>query len=87
MIEGLITVFVAGIAYWFMPKDLATASFLTEDERQIAVARIAGENNTNSEEKLSFNVFRKALRNLNTQLVGLNLSCFCCLLQSCHSPC
>lgn len=73
LIEGLITLFIAVAVYWFMPKDVATASFLTEDERQIALSRIAEENKTKQGDKLSWNVFRKALWNLNTQLVGLGL--------------
>ena len=77
LIEGLITVVIAGIVYWFMPKDVASATFLTEEERRVAAGRIATENKASGAgEDLSpwrLDVLRKAIFNANTQLVGLGI--------------
>lgn len=40
LIEGLLTIVAAGIAYIFLPNDLETASFLTDEERRYAVNRL-----------------------------------------------
>lgn len=39
ILEGLATVVAGGIAAWFLPESLATASFFTEEERAFAVKR------------------------------------------------
>lgn len=40
LIEGLITIVVAGICYLFLPNSVEEASFLTAEERALAVARL-----------------------------------------------
>lgn len=77
LIEGIITALVAGLVYWFMPKDVAFSSFLTAEERRIAVHRIAEENKASgAAEDVSpwrLDVLKKAMINANTQLVGLGI--------------
>ena len=72
-IEVWITVLVAAVALWLMPKDFASALFRSEDEKQLAIRRIAEENKSASRDPLSWSVFCKALWNMNTQLVGHGL--------------
>jgi len=40
IIEGLLTVVVAGVAYLLLPNTVAGASFLSEEERSLAVTRL-----------------------------------------------
>jgi MFS family permease len=44
VVEGAMTVILSGIVYWMMPRDVATASFLTEEEKEVGIHRIAEEN-------------------------------------------
>lgn len=39
LVEGLLTVIVAPIAFFFLPDSAATAKFLTEEEKEVARAR------------------------------------------------
>lgn len=77
LIEGLVTVLVGGMVFWFMPNDTASASFLTVEERTVAIERIASENKmTGADDDLSpwrWDVMKQAAVNLNTQLVGLGI--------------
>lgn len=51
IIEGLFTVVCAVFAYWMLPNDLGTASFLSEEERLLAIQRLRGvENGVSSSE-------------------------------------
>ncbi|KAM0325868.1 hypothetical protein ACHAQA_007171 [Verticillium albo-atrum] len=75
LIEGLMTMVVAGFVYWFMPHNAADATFLTTEEKELAIRRVDEENKMSvGSEDLSpwrFAVIKKALWNANTQLVSL----------------
>lgn len=71
--EGIITIIVAAVVFWLMPSDVSKATFLTEEERIVAVDRIAAENMTKGRDPMDYNTFKKALWNLNSQVVGLGL--------------
>lgn len=73
-VEGIITVLVAASVFWLMPSDVTKATFLTEEERIVAVDRIALENMTKGRDPMDYNAFKRALWNLNTQVVGLGLT-------------
>lgn len=77
LVEGLLTVVVSAFVYWLMPNSVATASFLTEEEKQVATRRIDEENkmNVGSEDQSPWRpaVLKKALWNANTQLVSLGI--------------
>lgn len=73
LIEGILTLFVAALVLWLMPTDLMSAKFLTEEERLVAADRIAEENMTKGKDPIDMSVFRRALWNFNTQIVGLGL--------------
>ncbi|EPT03670.1 hypothetical protein FOMPIDRAFT_1115826 [Fomitopsis schrenkii] len=44
ILEGLITIVFAGIAWGFLPADLGSAKFFSEEERQFALGRFRKEN-------------------------------------------
>lgn len=77
LVEGLITIGVGVITWIFMPASAERSTFLTEDEKALAVQRIHEEEKTGAgAEDLSpwrFSVIKKALWNLNTQLVSLGI--------------
>ncbi|KAJ4990959.1 major facilitator superfamily transporter [Stagonosporopsis vannaccii] len=77
VVEGALTVILAGVVYWTMPHDIASASFLTEEEKQVGIGRIAEENKMgNGSEDLKpwqLLTLKRGLWNLNTQLVSLGL--------------
>lgn len=77
LVEGLITIAVAGFVYWFMPSSAAYATFLTEEQRALAIRRIDEENkmHVGGEELSPWRpaVIKKALWNANTQLVSLGI--------------
>lgn len=77
VVEGSLTVVLAGIVYWTMPRDIATASFLTEEEKRVGIDRIAEENKMGVDDEdpspWRLEIMKRALWNLNTQLVSLGL--------------
>lgn len=73
LIEGLITLLVAALVFWVMPSDLASAKFLREEERLVAVDRIAAESMTKGNDPMDMKAFKQSLWNFNTQIVGLGL--------------
>ncbi|KAI6356032.1 hypothetical protein MCOR25_007986 [Pyricularia grisea] len=58
IIEGSITVLFAMFAYWYLPLNAATASFLTEEEKALAYHRIHVDSSSVVEEEFNF---RKSL--------------------------
>jgi MFS family permease len=73
LVEGLLTVTLAGVVFVLMPGDVETSTFLTEEEREVANRRIFEENMTSGEERMDLEAFKKALWNPNTQMTGLAL--------------
>lgn len=77
LIEGLMTLAVAGWTYWVMPNSIAMSSFLTEEEKAVATRRIDEENKmiVGSEDRSPWrwDIMKKAVWNANTQLVSLGI--------------
>ncbi|KAM3446832.1 hypothetical protein MY3296_009304 [Beauveria thailandica] len=75
LVEGLMTIIVSGLVYWYMPASAAEASFLTDAEKEVAIRRIDQENKMMVGGKdlgaWSLPVMKRALWNANTQLVSL----------------
>ncbi|KAM3481583.1 hypothetical protein MY8738_004420 [Beauveria namnaoensis] len=75
LVEGLMTIIVSGLVYWYMPASAAEASFLTHAEKEVAIRRIDQENKmmVGGEDlgAWSLSVMKRALWNANTQLVSL----------------
>ncbi|KAH8711777.1 MFS transporter prlL [Beauveria bassiana] len=75
LVEGLMTIIVSGLVYWYMPASAAEASFLTHAEKEVAIRRIDQENKMMVGGKdlgaWSLSVMKRALWNANTQLVSL----------------
>ncbi|KAK5163602.1 uncharacterized protein LTR77_010551 [Saxophila tyrrhenica] len=77
-IEGAITIVVAAVAFFFLPNTPGSASFLSEDERLIAVHRLHADLQGGTsrekveEEKFSWAAVRFALLNVNTLLMSFN---------------
>lgn len=79
LIEGVITVVIAFSAYWILPDFPHTTSWLTEQERQIAVLRLEEDtgvdrNVTEDEQFGFFHGFLLALKDPKTYLLMLILS-------------
>ncbi len=74
LIEGIISMVVAGALFFILPKDVAGCKFLTEEEKLVATARIKRENIGQTEvvDKMDFKHFFGAMRNPITVL--------CCLI-------
>ncbi|AEO68110.1 uncharacterized protein THITE_160239 [Thermothielavioides terrestris NRRL 8126] len=53
IIEGLITVVAAALAYLLLPTSIATASYLTQEERDFAVLRLQGGARSTSSERFN----------------------------------
>lgn len=77
LVEGLLTVVLSAFVYWLMPNSVNSASFLSAEERQVAVKRIDEENkmHVGGEDQSPWRlaVLKKALWNANTQLVSLGI--------------
>jgi hypothetical protein len=73
LIEGALTVLLAGVVFTFMPRDVENSKFLTDDEREIACRRISEENMSTDDEGMGLQTFKKALWNINTQMVAVAL--------------
>ncbi|KAI8686431.1 putative transporter [Fusarium keratoplasticum] len=82
LVEGLLTVVLSAFVYWLMPNSVnsasfLSASFLSAEERQVAVKRIDEENkmHVGGEDQSPWRlaVLKKALWNANTQLVSLGI--------------
>ncbi|KAK5044619.1 hypothetical protein LTR84_010633 [Exophiala bonariae] len=75
--EGLISIALGVVGFLILPSSPETASFLSEEERQVAVARIRRDLKSQKVEDLSMRYVMRAL-NLNTILISL--ASFCSLL-------
>ncbi|KAJ9666028.1 hypothetical protein H2201_003940 [Coniosporium apollinis] len=75
LFEGIITMVVGALVLALMPNDPSSASFLTTEERIIGADRIAAEAMTKGYEHMTLRVFKRALINLNTQLIALGICC------------
>ncbi|RDL36438.1 uncharacterized protein BP5553_05790 [Venustampulla echinocandica] len=76
--EGLISILLGVIAYTLLPTSPETASFLTEEERRLAVKRISIDTKSRSVEKLEMRYVKRAFFSINTVL--MSCASFCTLL-------
>jgi len=87
VIEGLFTILCAVFTYLMLPNDLRTASFLTQDEKDHAVARLSGllsggTGRKEAEERFSWSEVRRAFA---YPLVWLTASAYFGLLSGIYS--
>ncbi|KAF1986362.1 MFS general substrate transporter [Aulographum hederae CBS 113979] len=75
LIEGIISMLVGFFVFATLPSTPAEAKFLTEEEREVACARIIEEHMTKVEDPFSLDVFKKAVFHIPAQLIGLGLIC------------
>jgi hypothetical protein len=62
IIEGGITVLLAGFALWWLPKNAANCKWLTEEEKYCAASRMLQDSSKENNEKLDIRVaIRKIL--------------------------
>ncbi|KAG6067171.1 hypothetical protein E4U32_004548 [Claviceps aff. humidiphila group G2b] len=54
LVEGAATVLFAGLAYWLLPRNAATAGFLSEEERGLAFHRIQVDSSSVVAEEFNF---------------------------------
>jgi MFS family permease len=77
IIEGVITVVIAVSAFWVLPNFPRTTSWLTEEERQLAVYRLkedVGEDDwTSSESQTFFHGLKLALADIKTWILTVLL--------------
>lgn len=73
VIEGLLTSVVAVVVFFLLPNGLADASFLTEEERQVAIQRLHADGTRQREaaEKFSWSEVRRGVFSLQTWLTAL----------------
>ena len=71
ILEGLLTVVVSLIAYFFVANYPATAKFLKDDERSYIYARLKANNDATRDEKFSWHNVSKALSDPKVLLYGL----------------
>ncbi|GAB5590705.1 hypothetical protein Unana1_05605 [Umbelopsis nana] len=76
--EGIITMMSGLVCYAFLPDSPDSAKFLTQEEREIGVARIRLETLTNDQEKLEKKHFKLAIWNVS--IILLSIALFCSLL-------
>ncbi|KAH7318068.1 major facilitator superfamily domain-containing protein [Stachybotrys elegans] len=74
---GLITVITAPVVWWFMDNDIATARFLTEEERLMGIERLRANQTGTGSRKFKWSQALEALLEIKTWLfiaMGLTLN-------------
>ena len=71
ILEGIVTVVVSVIAYFFVANYPSTAKFLTKNERDAIQARLASNSDATRDEKFTWGNVRKALSDPKVILYGL----------------
>jgi MFS family permease len=71
LLEGILTVLISLVAYFFIANYPATAKFLTEKERASVHARLASNNDATRNEAFTWQNVRLALRDPKVWLYGL----------------
>lgn len=71
ILEGLLTVVVSLLAYFFIRNYPATATFLTSKEREAVTARLASSNDATRNEAFTWGNVRQALSDPKVWLYGL----------------
>lgn len=80
LLEGIMTICVACLAFVFLPNSPAEAKFLDEDEKRIAIERLIVEQKTMGEDLIDVKAVKKALLQPPAHLVALGLiSSLCCM--------
>lgn len=75
LIEGILTLAVAVVAYFALADDPSNAPFLTTEEQDIGSQRIALEILTHKRGRAGADSFKKALLNINTQVIAVCVLC------------
>jgi hypothetical protein len=78
LFEGLISMLLGLVAFFILPGDPTTATFLTEAERQLAVLRINLDTKSQQVERLELRFVKRAFLSMNTVL--MSCASFCALL-------
>ena len=79
-VEGLLTIVMAICIYIWLPNSVAEATFLDEQEKRLASARLVEDRKDAGREPMSWHVVRKAIVHLPTQLSAVALiSSLCCV--------
>ncbi|WVQ62895.1 hypothetical protein V866_005884 [Kwoniella sp. B9012] len=72
---GCITIALCPLIFWMMPNDIASAKFLTQKEKVIAVERLRDNNTGTKTSKWKWEQFRETLLDPKTWGWGLMLTC------------
>jgi MFS family permease len=75
LIEGVLTMLVGIFVFCVLPTDLASASFLTSEEKKVALERIRAEHLVKGADRFDWKAFKHAMFHVPTQLIGLGLIC------------
>lgn len=82
IIEGVITCVIAAGAYFLLPNSVATASFLTAEERAFAQVRLKASHQSEQEERFRWSEVRRGILSLQLLFTGTVYFSICCALFS-----
>ncbi|KAL7806800.1 major facilitator superfamily domain-containing protein [Trichoderma aethiopicum] len=71
ILEGIATIIVAAISYWFIENYPDTAGFLTKPERELIQTRLAADSDAMTKEEFSWAAVLEAIRDPNCWLYSL----------------
>ncbi|KAL1405686.1 hypothetical protein Q8F55_007352 [Vanrija albida] len=78
IVEGLITVFFAAMAFFVLPNYPATTKWLTDEERELAIRRLQSGSNTEEEHVSHLQAFKDACRDPKTWVFVLTYNFINC---------
>ncbi|KAH6697334.1 major facilitator superfamily domain-containing protein [Plectosphaerella plurivora] len=71
ILEGIVTVLVGVVAYWFIQNYPDTATFITEEERKFIRAKLAAHSDATNHEEFNWAGVKEALKDVKCWLYGL----------------